>query len=532
MDQFNSTKTLMRLSLLISVLAVSGCASHGTLEHEEVIVTGLRASILTTEDGSHEDRPSNRNDFETFKTNPIQRVTEEPISTFSADVDTASYSFVRRRLNDGYLPEKEAVRLEELVNYFDYAYPPPRSATEPFTASVVVHNSPWAEGKQLIHIGVQGYSLQTAQTPKSNLVFLLDVSGSMNAPDKLPLVKQSFTLLLSQLKPTDTVAIVVYAGAAGTVLEPTAVKNKHKILAALNTLEAGGSTAGGQGIQLAYTLAELNFDANAVNRIMLATDGDFNVGISDREQLKGFVERKRKKGIYLSILGFGQGNYQDHLMQTLAQNGNGIAAYIDTLSEAQKVLVHQATSSLFPIATDLKLQVEFNPATVKEYRLLGYETRQLVRADFKNDKVDAGDIGSGHSVTAIYEITLTHSPNAAMDELRYTQATEPNNNNNKTNELAYLKMRFKLPGETESRVMEQAIIETKESDPALMQEVNFATAVAGFAQRLKEGKYIGDWGFDDALTLAKNNRGDDAYGYRNEFVPLLRGAKVAVSGEL
>ncbi|WP_185906576.1 YfbK domain-containing protein [Teredinibacter haidensis] len=531
MDTFNSAKTLACIALLTSVLTVSGCTTHSSTDQQEVVVMGIRASFATAEDNWRESPPSNRNDFETFKANPITLVSETPVSTFSADVDTASYSFVRRRLNAGYLPEKDAVRLEELVNYFDYAYPQPHSAEEPFKASVVVHNSPWAEGKNLIHIGVQGYSLEAEQTPDSNLVFLLDVSGSMNSPDKLPLVKQSFKLLLSQLKPTDTVAIVVYAGAAGTVLEPTAVKNKSQILAALNKLEAGGSTAGGQGIQLAYALAEQHFNNNAVNRIMLATDGDFNVGISDREQLKGFVERKREKGIYLSILGFGQGNYQDQLMQTLAQNGNGIAAYIDTLSEAQKVLVHQATSSLFPIATDLKLQVEFNPTAVKEYRLLGYETRQLEREDFKNDKVDAGDIGSGHSVTAIYEITLTNSPNTTIDELRYKQATKPNNHE-KTSELAYLKMRYKLPGETESRLMEQAIVETKEVDPKLMQEVNFATAVAGFSQLLKGGKYVGDWGFDDALKLAKDNRREDAYGYRSEFVQLIRKAGVEESGDL
>ena len=520
-NDFNYARIFMGLSVIIGITA---CTSSTYID--EVVVMGMKASMPVEEDARRERTQIDSNDFETFKINPVKLVADEPVSTFSADVDTASYSFVRRRLNAGYLPEKDAVRLEEFVNYFDYRYQQPNSNDEPFKANIVVHNAPWAPGKKLIHIGVQGYNLESKQKPDSNLVFLMDVSGSMNAADKLPLVKQSFKLLLSQLKPTDTVAIVVYAGAAGTVLEPTQVKDKSTILAALNTLEAGGSTAGGQGIQLAYTLAEQHYNDNAVNRILLATDGDFNVGITDREQLKGFVERKREKGIYLSILGFGNGNYQDHLMQTLAQHGNGVAVYIDTLSEAQKVLVHEATSSLFPIATDLKLQVEFNPATVKEYRLLGYETRALEREDFNNDKVDAGDIGSGHSVTAIYEIVLTSSPKSSMDELRYQQ-TNDSKYTEKSGELAYLKMRYKLPGETKSRLMEQVIVDAIDISTSLKQDAEFATAVAGFAQLLRGGQYTGDWGFDDALELAKDNRGEDEYGYRTEFVQLVRKAKVA-----
>jgi len=349
----------------------------------------------------------------------------------------------------------------------------------------------------------------------------------MNAPDKLPLVKQSMELLLSQLKPTDTVAIAVYAGAAGVVLPPTEVKHKSKITQALNKLEAGGSTAGGEGIKLAYSLAEENFNKNAVNRILLATDGDFNVGITNTDQLQGFVERQRDKGIYLSVLGFGQGNYQDSRMQALAQNGNGIAAYIDTLSEAQKVLVHEATSALFPIAKALKLQVEFNPNTVREYRLLGYETRALKREDFNNDKVDAGDIGSGHSVTAIYEITLVDSKTPFLDDLRYSKP-ESTNPSAKTNELAYLKIRYKLPDESESTLEEFPITNSSQAvDELLMQEVNFATAVAGFAQLLKDGTYIEDWGFEDVLQLALGNRGEDLFGYRNGFVQLVRLAEIA-----
>ena len=395
-----------------------------------------------------------RDRFETVETNPVKRTNEEPVSTFSIDVDTASYSFVRRQLNRGVLPQKAAVRLEEMVNYFPYDYPLPADRSQPFSTNVTVLDSPWKAGNKLVHIGIQGYAIQDSQ-PRANLVFLLDVSGSMNSPDKLPLVKQSMGLLLSRLQPQDSVAIVVYAGAAGTVLEPTLVKDKQKILAALNRLEAGGSTAGAAGIQLAYQLAESQFIEDGVNRIILATDGDFNVGINDSEELKGFVERKRESGVLLSVFGFGEGNYHDTLMQTLAQNGNGVAAYIDTIGEAQKLLVDEATSALFPIAKDVKIQVEFNPATVSEYRLLGYETRMLAEEDFNNDTVDAGDIGAGHSVTAIYEITPVGSDSGVFPDSRYA---EKPGSAEKSDEYGYLKLRYKLPNEDASRLISQPIV--------------------------------------------------------------------------
>lgn len=361
---------------------------------------------------------TDRDQFENEPENPIRVAAEHPMSTFAVDVDTASYSFVRRQLNQGRLPQKAAVRVEEMINYFDYQYPLPADQKQPFSTQVSVLDSPWKAGNKLLHIGIKGYDIKPTKRPRVNLVFLLDVSGSMSAPDKLPLLKKSMALLVNQLDPKDTIAIAVYAGAAGTVLEPTPVKKKRKILAALDQLEAGGSTAGGAGIKLAYELAQQQFDKDAVNRIILATDGDFNVGITDRNELQGFVERQRDQGIYLSVFGFGQGNYNDRLMQQLAQNGNGIAAYIDTLSEAQKTLIHEAGANLFPIADDLKVQVEFNPATVKEYRLIGYETRALAKEDFNNDKVDAGDVGAGHSVTAIYEITPMGA-NGLVDPRRY-----------------------------------------------------------------------------------------------------------------
>lgn len=468
-----------------------------------------------------------RDRFEDFKENIVIAASENPVSTFSIDVDTASYSFVRRMLNNGQLPEKDAVRSEELINYFDYAYPLPKERKIPFATYTSVMDSPWKAGNKLIHIGIQGYQLAATEIPQSNLVFLLDVSGSMDEPSKLPLVKQSMSLLLDTLRPDDTIAIAVYAGAAGTVLEPTKVKEKSKILAALNNLQAGGSTAGAEGIALAYQLAEANFNSKGVNRIILATDGDFNVGQTGDEALQDFVERKRDKGIYLSVLGFGQGNYQDEMMQTLAQNGNGTAAYIDTLSEAQKVLVTEATSNLFPIAKDVKIQVEFNPTTVKEYRLIGYETRALNREDFSNDKVDAGEIGAGQRVTAIYEITPIGAESGLLEESRYQKESKPDTGKN--SEYAFLRLRYKLPSETQSNLIETPIAAASKVkiNAEYQQEVNFSLAVAGFAQLLKGSNYAGDFTYDKVIELAQANKGKDEFGYRTEFVQLVRKAKIA-----
>ena len=465
-----------------------------------------------------------RDRFTALTENPVQSPLQNPVSTFSIDVDTASYSFVRRQLKRGQLPPKDAVRIEELLNYFDYAYPVPQDRQVPFTTTVAVSDSPWRKGNKLVHIGLRGYDLR--ERPDSNLVFLLDVSGSMESPDKLPLVIQSLSLLLDSLKPTDRVAIVVYAGAAGTVLEPTQVKEKAKILAALRRLQAGGSTAGAQGLKLAYQLAEQHFDNKAVNRVILATDGDFNVGVTQDERLEDFVRQKKNQGIYLSVLGFGEGNYQDALMQTLAQNGNGVAAYLDTLSEARKVLVDEATSTLFPIANDVKIQVEFNPAMVKEYRLIGYETRALQREDFNNDRVDAGDIGAGHSVTALYEITPMKGAEGLMDDLRYQPGKIPGDAG-KT-EYGHIKLRYKLPGEQESRLINHTIASAAPSlTDELKRAVDFASAVAGFAQILRGGKYIDNFTLDDVIALAQANKGEDPYGYRGEFIQLVRMAKIA-----
>jgi Ca-activated chloride channel family protein len=469
----------------------------------------------------------NRDKFDAKADNPVKSVAQEPVSTFSIDVDTASYSFVRRALNGGRLPPKAAVRVEEMINYFPYEYARPEGTDAPFRANVEVFPSPWNATNQLVHIAIKGYELKSAERPRANLVFLIDVSGSMAPQDRLPLVQNGLRMLLDTLRPQDTVAIVTYASGSGVRLQPTKIEDKAKILAAIDGLSAGGSTAGARGIEDAYKLAEANYDKAAVNRVILATDGDFNVGITDRDALKGYIERKRESGIHLSILGVGQGNHNDALMQTLAQNGNGVAAYVDTLNEARKVLVDEASSTLFPIAKDVKIQFEFNPARVAEYRLIGYETRMLARADFNNDKVDAGDVGSGHAVTAIYEITPVGGKRL-VEDLRYSQpkaaATDA-----KASELGFLKLRYKLPKEDASRLMTFAVgnTQTKPSIAAASTEARFSTAVAAFGQLLRGLPYMQSYTFDDVIALANGAKGNDPFGYRAEFVNLARLAKSA-----
>jgi Ca-activated chloride channel family protein len=358
--------------------------------------------------------------FTTFTESPVQIVREAPVSTFSIDVDTASYSYVRRMLNEGFLPEPDAVRIEEMINYFDYAYPAPTDAATPFSTTVQVYPAPWNTETQLVQIGIKGYVPPVGEDTASNLVFLIDTSGSMDEPDKLPLLKRAFGLLVDRMGENDTISIVAYAGSAGVVLAPTRGTEKATILAALDKLSAGGSTAGAQGIELAYELAAQHKVADGVNRVILATDGDFNVGIEDPAQLETYIKGKRDNGIFLSVLGFGAGNLGDDTMQALAQNGNGNASYIDSFAEAQKVLVEDAGGTLETIAKDVKIQVEFNPEMVSEYRLIGYETRALNREDFNNDKVDAGEIGAGTTVTALYEITPVGSDAERNDPLRYS----------------------------------------------------------------------------------------------------------------
>ena len=467
-----------------------------------------------------------RDKFTSVAENAFKIVREEPVSTFSIDVDTASYAWVRASLNGNTLPQPASVRTEDMINYFPYDYAVPSRTDQPFSTNVSVMPSPWSAGRKLVRIGIKGYSVQRATRPRANLVFLIDTSGSMQEPNKLPLVKQSLEMLLDELAPSDTVSIVTYAGYAGTALEPTPASQKGKIRSAIESLGAGGSTAGAEGIRQAYNLAEANLDEKGVNRVILATDGDFNVGITDQNELKGYIERERGKGVFLSVLGFGMGNYNDALMQTLAQNGNGTAAYIDTLNEARKTLVEESSSTLFPIAKDVKIQVEFNPAAVSEYRLIGYETRLLNRDDFNNDKVDAGDVGSGQSVTALYEVVPLGGAHA-MDGLRY--GAVESTPRVPAAELGYVKIRYKLPKSDTSRLISTPIdrrVEFASFDQA-PQDARFAVGVAAFAELLRGGKYSGTMSYDDVLKIALASRGKDEFGYRNEFIQLVRAAKSA-----
>jgi Ca-activated chloride channel family protein len=417
-----------------------------------------------------------------------------------------------------------------MVNYFPYDYTAPTSAAKPFTSNIAVFPSPWTQGRKLVRIGIKGFAIQRATRPRANLVFLIDTSGSMQEPNKLPLVQQSLNMLVDQLGANDTVAIVTYAGSAGTALEPTPASQKARIRAVINSLGAGGSTAGAEGIRQAYALAERNLDPKGVNRVILATDGDFNVGITDQNELKGFVERERGKGVFLSVLGFGMGNYNDALMQTLAQNGNGAAAYIDTVAEARKTLVDEATSTLFPIAKDVKIQVEFNPATVAEYRLIGYETRMLAREDFDNDKVDAGDVGSGQSVTALYEIVPIGGPRAIGDR-RYAAPAALRRPVGQGSEYGFVKIRYKLPKSDTSRLISTPIDRASEVGrfADAPRDARFAAGVAAFAELLRGGRYSGSMGYDDVLRIVSAARGEDAFGYRSELIQLIRAAQAARS---
>ncbi len=456
----------------------------------------------------------NTESFANADSNPLKITAQEPVSTFSIDVDTASYALVRSSLMRGQLPPREAVRIEEMINYFPYAYPAPDADEAPFRPTVTTFQTPWNADTRLVHIALQGRMPEITARPPLNLVFLIDTSGSMDDPAKLPLLKQSFRLMLDQLRPQDEVAIVEYAGSAGLVLAPTAAAEGTAILQALQSLGAGGATNGQGGLEQAYSVAETMAAPGEVSRIILATDGDFNVGLNTPDALEDFVADKRDTGTYLSVLGFGRGNLDDATMQALAQNGNGTAAYIDTLSEAQKVLVDQLSGALFPIAGDVKVQVEFNPAQIAEYRLIGYETRALNREDFNNDAVDAGELGAGHAVTAIYEVTPVGSPAQLSDPLRYA----PNAVAQTSDELGFVKLRYKEPGADVSQLIETPII----GNGVPGTEANFGAAIAGFGQLLRNPEYLGDWGFEDAIALAVANRGEDAFGYRTEAVQLMR----------
>ena len=465
--------------------------------------------------------PLNRENYAAIEQNSVKRVAETPVSTFSIDVDTAAYAVVRRHLNQGMMPPGNAVRIEELINYFDYDYAAPRDASTPFSVSTEVAATPWNDNTQLVRIGLQGYQQDAQQRPAANLVFLVDVSGSMNSADKLPLLKNAFRLLVNQLNADDRITLVVYAGSSGVVLETTPGDRKGDILAALDRLSAGGSTHGSSGIQLAYAMAQQSFIEDGINRVILATDGDFNVGTVNHDALIELVERNKAAQISLTTLGFGSGNYNDHLMEQLADHGDGNYAYIDNLNEARKILVEQVSSTLQTIASDVKIQVEWNPAMVSEYRLIGYENRLLNREDFNNDRVDAGEIGAGHRVTALYEITLANAPAQRIEPLRY-QRQQAEGASGKT-ELGYIKLRYKQPGQQNSQLLQQELRASSDTAEASTgsENLRFAAAVAAFGELLRGGEKVNQFEYQDVLKLANAARGRDAHGYRGEFVRLV-----------
>jgi Ca-activated chloride channel family protein len=483
---------------------------------------------------------ADRERYQALESNPLRLVAEAPVSTFSIDVDTGSYSNVRRMLVAGRLPPKDAVRVEEMINYFPYAYAGPRKG-EPFAVHAEMVDSPWREGARLLRIGIKGEDRARESLPPSNLVFLVDVSGSMHSADKLPLLKSSLKLLAQRLRPQDRISIVTYASGTKLALPATAGDDRLAIVNAIDALQAGGSTAGASGIELAYRTAQQAWIAGGINRILLATDGDFNVGVTDFGQLKAMVEEKRKSGIALSTLGFGGGNYNEHLMEQLADAGDGAYSYIDSLMEAHKVLVNEASSTLETIARDVKIQVEFNPARVAEYRLIGYENRMLAREDFNNDRVDAGDIGAGHTVTALYELTLAGAP-GYIDPPRYDGnamaaggqpkrsardgtrggAMGSSNAAAVAGEFAFVKLRYKRPGEGDSILLTRPVTnDDVRSLAAADADSRFAIAVAGFGQLLRGGQYTRNWDWQSVRSLAMDARGEDPFGYRSEFLRLV-----------
>jgi Ca-activated chloride channel family protein len=494
--------------------------------------TARDAGIIYDEEKSKDKNPNlnqtqeyNTEEYSRIYENPFLDVTKNPLSTFSIDVDTASYTNIRRFLSNNSLPPKDAVRIEEMLNYFSYDYPQPKG-NDPFSINIEMSQSPWKKGNRLVHIGLQGKEIPTKNLPASNLVFLIDTSGSMDSPDKLPLLKQAFKLLLSQLRENDRVSIVVYAGSAGLVLPSTPGSDKAEIEKAIDNLQAGGSTAGGEGIQLAYKIAQQNFIENGNNRVILATDGDFNVGPSSDSELTRMIEEKREQGTFLSILGFGTGNYKDSKMEQLADKGNGNYAYIDTENEAKKVLVKEMGGTLFTIAKDVKLQIEFNPSKVKAYRLIGYENRMMRNEDFNDDKKDAGDIGSGHRVTALYEVVPAGADVSLpeVDKLKY-QENKIKGEAVNSKEIMTVKFRYKDPKSASSKLIVKSIEDKNMETENTSDDFRFSAAVAGLGLLMRDSEYKGSITVDDVIDMAKNARGDDKEGYRQEFIKLAQAFK-------
>ncbi len=472
---------------------------------------------------NHSNPVSDNESYGSINENIFKSVTTAPLSTFSIDVDKAGYSNIRRMLNNGQKVPQDAVKIEEMINYFAYNYPQP-TANDPFSITADVVNSPWNQDSKLVRIGLKGKDISLENVPPSNLVFLLDVSGSMENPNKLPLLKAALNVLVDKLREKDKVSIVVYAGAAGLVLSPTSGAEKNKILAAINNLSAGGSTAGGAGIELAYEIAEENFSKKGNNRVILATDGDFNVGASSDRSMENLIEEKRKSGVFLTCLGFGMGNYKDSKLETLAAKGNGNHAYIDTMQEAQKVLGTEFFGTLYTIAKDVKIQVEFNPTKVQAYRLIGYENRLLNDEDFKDDTKDAGELGSGHTVTALYEIIPVGVKSKYVkdiDNLKYTKQS----GQVFTDELLTVKFRYKEPTGDVSKLIVKTLKDGGESIDDATDDLKFSAAVALFGMQLRKSEFINTKKKEDVLALAEAGKGSDSDGYRAEFIRLVKSSK-------
>ena len=462
----------------------------------------------------------NREAYDAINENGYKDAMIDPLSTFSIDVDAASYSNVRRFLNNGQKPPVDAVRIEEMINYFSYNYPQPDKG-HPFAIYQELAQCPWNDESLLLHIGLQGEKIETESLPASNIVFLIDVSGSMNSQNKLPLLKKAFKLLVQQLREEDRVAIVVYAGSSGVVLPSTQGDEKEKIIESLERLQAGGSTAGAAGLKLAYQVATENFIKNGNNRIILATDGDFNVGQSSNAEMERLIEKEREKGIFISVLGFGMGNYQDSKMEIIADKGNGNYAYIDNIMEAKKVLVNEFGGTLFTIAKDVKIQIEFNPAVVESYRLIGYENRLLNNEDFEDDKKDAGELGAGHTVTALYEIKLANHGSLSKNELKY-QTSQVNKLAKEGDEVATIKFRYKNPNGTKSILLEEIIPYADHTISEMSDNFKFSAAVASFGMLLRDSEYKGNANYKSTIKLAQDAKGKDLEGYRSEFIQLIK----------
>ena len=527
MKHFSCRK--IAICLLLTAMLLPGCKKKEEAPPapapEAAAPAPLSRSVeMDTSASMPERQPDSPADYNTegydrVSDNPFQDTLQNPLSTFSIDVDTASYANVRRFINSGSLPPPDAVRIEEMINYFDYKYPQPKG-DDPFSFTTELTDAPWRSGNKLLLIGLQGVKVPMDKLPPANLVFLIDVSGSMEDENKLPLLVSSLKLLVRKLRSVDRVAIVVYAGQAGLVLPSTRGDKKQEIRAALDSLSAGGSTAGGEGIELAYKIAKKNFISGGNNRVILATDGDFNVGASSDAAMERLIEEKRKDGVFLSILGFGMGNYKDSKMQKLADKGNGNYAYIDSFEEANKVLGTQFGGTLMTIAKDVKMQVEFNPAKVKSYRLIGYEKRMLRREDFVDDKKDAGELGSGHSVTALYEIVPATGESSDTRELTY-QSVRVKENARKSAELATIRFRYKKPDGKKSIELVRKIPSTAVSLDKAGENIRFAAAVAEWGMLLRNSEHRGKASRSQVLELARNARGDDDHGYRAEFIELV-----------